>query len=63
MKNKKTMLDYCKYVLQQVSFDARLFRKEYRKSVVWLGPVELKQLKQWIRNNKNSIKIKLYENY
>lgn len=57
------MLDYCKYVLQQVSFDARLFRKEYRKSVVWLGPVELKQLKQWIRNNKNSIKIKLYENY
>lgn len=51
MKGKKTMLEYCKYILRQVSFDTRLFRKEYRKSILWLHPNELRQLKEWIRSN------------
>ncbi len=51
MKAKLSMLDYCKKVLRCVSFDKRLFRKEYRKSIAWLNPVEAKLLKQWIRNN------------
>jgi hypothetical protein len=54
MKPKKSMLDYCKKVLQCVRFDIRLFRKEYRKSIRWLEPMEVKQLKQWIRQGKTS---------
>ena len=49
------MLDYCKDILQRVSFDARLLRKEYRKSILWLQPSEVQQLKQWIRNNKTQL--------
>lgn len=52
MKAKKTMLEYCKYVLQRVSFNPGLLRKEYRKSILWLQPGEVAQLKQWIRKNK-----------
>lgn len=51
MKTKLSMLDYCKKVLYCVSFNKRLFKKELRKSILWLSPVEVKQLKQWIRNN------------
>lgn len=53
MSTQKSMLDYCKKVLQCVRFDMRLFRKEYRKSIRWLEPVEAQQLKQWIRQNKS----------
>ncbi len=52
MKAKLSMLDYCKKVLRCVSFDKRLFKKEYRKSITWLTPIEVKLLKQWIRNNQ-----------
>ncbi|MBI3220197.1 MAG: hypothetical protein HYZ44_11855 [Bacteroidetes bacterium] len=51
METKLSMLDYCKKILRCVSFDKRLFRKEYRKSISWLNPTEIKLLKQWIRNN------------
>lgn len=47
------MLDYCKKVLQCVSFDVRLFRKEYKKATRWLAPVEIQELKQWLRQNKS----------
>lgn len=46
------MLDYCKYVLQRVSFDVRLFRKEYRKSLRWLSRDETIRLKEWVRTNQ-----------
>ena len=49
MKNKKSMLDYCKQILEAVHFDRRLFRKEYRKSIKWLPEPEVKKLKNWIR--------------
>jgi hypothetical protein len=45
MSAKKSMLDYCKKILQRVHFDARLFRKEYQKSIRWLEPAEAYQLK------------------
>ncbi len=50
MKNKLSMLDYCKQILKSVSFDKKLFRKEYRKSLRWLAPPEGIELKNWIRN-------------
>ncbi len=56
MHTKLSMLDYCKKILRCVSFDRRLFKKEYRKSILWLNPIEIKQLKQWIRSNSFALK-------
>lgn len=50
MKTKTTMLEYCKKILQSVSFSRQLLRKEYRKSIQWLKPEEQLYLKHWIRN-------------
>ncbi len=49
MRYKTSMLDYCKKILQLVSFNKRLFRKEYRKSLGWLSQYEAIELKNWIR--------------
>lgn len=46
---KKSMLDYCKLILSKVSFDKRLLRKEYRKSMMWLSIHEQYHLRQWFR--------------
>jgi hypothetical protein len=46
---KTSMLDYCKMILKAVHFDARLFRKEYRKSLLRLNPLEAVELRQWLR--------------
>jgi len=43
------MLDYCKTILKAVSFDRRLFKKEYRKALLWLSNDEGKELKYWLR--------------
>lgn len=51
MKDQKGMLDYCKLVLTSVSFDRKLFKKEYRKALRWLTPPETASLKLWLRNN------------
>lgn len=50
MKTKTTMLEYCKRILQSVSFSRQLLRKEYRKSIKWLTTEEQLQLKSWVRN-------------
>ena len=42
------MLEYTKTVLQKVSFDARLFRRELEKAIDRLLPNELLELKQWL---------------
>jgi hypothetical protein len=42
------MLEYTKTVLQKVSFDARLFRRELEKAINRLLPSELEELKQWL---------------
>lgn len=47
MKTKKTMLEYCKAVLDAVSFDQELYQKEYKKSLGWLSADESNELKQW----------------
>lgn len=41
------MLDYCKLILQKVSFNRGLFHKELRKAVVMLQSDEVPQLKVW----------------
>jgi len=41
------MLELSKKILQKVSFDRKLFRKELRKSLNWLKPNERILLKTW----------------
>jgi hypothetical protein len=41
------MLEYCKTVLQKVSFSPPLFRKELKKSLRWLQKEEVYLLQAW----------------
>ena len=41
------MLKFCKSVLEKVSFDPKLFRKELMKATRWLNKKELSKLKVW----------------
>jgi hypothetical protein len=43
------MLEYCKLVLEKISFSRRLFRREYRKTFRYLEPQEHFELKRWLR--------------
>jgi hypothetical protein len=45
------MLDYCKLILQKVSFDNVLFEKELIKSFNYLRPEEIKDLILWAQTN------------
>ena len=42
-----TMLEYCKLILEKISFDVVLFRREFRKALRNLLPHEVQDLKQW----------------
>jgi hypothetical protein len=42
------MLEYVKTILQKVSFDLSLFRKELQKSIDWLTMKEQGELKAWL---------------
>ncbi len=46
------MLEYVKTILKKVSFDKRLFRKEYKKSLSWLTSHEVSELRNWIRQQR-----------
>ena len=41
------MLDFCKKVLERVSFDKKLFRKELSKAVRWLKGDDIVLLRLW----------------
>jgi hypothetical protein len=47
MTKVNVMLEYCKTVLQKVSFSPSLFGKELGKSIKWLTKDELFLLKTW----------------
>lgn len=51
MKVKKSMLEYCKFILSKMTFSKSLFRKEYKKSVGWLAKPEAELLIEWVRTN------------
>ena len=48
---KTSMFDYVKLILAKVSFNRKLFRKEYRKSLKVLSANETSELKAWLRDN------------
>jgi hypothetical protein len=43
------MLEYTKIILEKVSFDPRIFRKELRKSVNYVTKEEYGHLKAWVK--------------
>lgn len=45
------MLEVQKKVLSGVSFSRSLFRKELKKSQVWLQAEEFEELKTWVKSN------------
>ena len=44
------MLAYCKLILQKMSFNKKLFLKEYRKSLSYLNSEEQNELRRWVRD-------------
>ena len=51
IKNSIGMLVYCKLILEKMSFNKKLFLKEYRKSLSYLSVEEQSELKKWLRGN------------
>jgi hypothetical protein len=47
---RKIMLDFSKMILEKVSFDKTLFRKELMKAIKWIEPNEKAQLRAWCLN-------------
>lgn len=45
---KRPMYHYTKKVLESVSFDSILFRKELEKAIKWLLPYEIEELRRWL---------------
>ena len=51
------MLEFCKSVLEKVSFDQMLFKKELMKSIQWINTTDAKSLREWcieMYGNKHS---------
>lgn len=55
------MLEHQKIVLENVSSDVRLFKKEIYKSLSWLEPSEIEEFKSWLvrRFNRSHAEILL----
>jgi hypothetical protein len=51
------MLDFSKMILTKVSFDPKLFHKELRKLLLWLGDdkEEVENLYEWCSENYGDI--------
>jgi len=48
-KFKLSMFEYSKVILSKISFDRKLFIKEYRKAIRYLDNNERNALKHWVR--------------
>jgi len=48
--DKNSFLNYYKTILEKVSFDQRLLKKEYSKAVKLLGDPEAKDLDFWLKS-------------
>ena len=50
IKFKCSMLEYSKLILSKMTFDKKLFKKEFRKAFRYLNREERKQLIIWVRS-------------
>lgn len=58
-----TMLDYCKVILEKVSFDRSLFEKELLKAIAMLIPTDRDELKAWVTRNFGAQYQSFFNNY
>tara|TARA_B100000989_G_scaffold92271_1_gene66743 strand:- start:771 stop:968 length:198 start_codon:yes stop_codon:yes gene_type:complete len=49
MKEEKTQLEFYKIILEKVSFDKKLFEKEFNKAIIDLSYKDSNELKRWKR--------------
>lgn len=51
------MLDFSKMILSKVSFDPKLFHKELRKLLMWIGndTEEIESLYEWCTENYGDV--------
>ena len=54
-KFKLSMLEYSKIILSKISFDRRLFIKEYKKAFRYLDNHERNALRQWVRAESGTL--------
>jgi hypothetical protein len=50
VKFKCSMLEYSKLILSKMTFDKKLFEKEFRKALRYLNRDERRQLVNWVRS-------------
>ena len=49
---KESFLEYTKYILEKVSFDVELLKKEYKKSLKILKRDDILQLNSWVKRQE-----------
>ncbi len=54
MQKGMSWLSYSKIILEKVSFDQKIFRKELRKSLARLSRDEIRKLESWCQSNFNT---------
>lgn len=54
-KFKLSMLEYYKVILFKISFDRKLFKKEYKKAIKHLDDGQRAALKNWVRSQWNMV--------
>ena len=52
---KRSMLEYAKLILSKMTFDKKLFRKEFRKAFRYLKRDERTRLLNWVRSKKEML--------
>ncbi|CAN5226685.1 hypothetical protein BH09BAC1_BH09BAC1_05870 [soil metagenome] len=58
-----SMLDYCKVILEKVSFDSILFEKELRKALSMLIPNDRVELQMWVLGTYGNQYQTFFNNY
>ncbi len=54
---KESFLEYTKYILEKVSFDVELLKKEYKKSLKILKRDEILQLNSWLKRQEWNLQL------
>lgn len=57
IKFKCSMLDYSKFILSKMTFDKKLFKKEFRKAFRYLNREERRQLIIWVRSESDLLRL------
>jgi hypothetical protein len=57
IKFKCTMLEYSKFILSKMTFDKRLFKKEFRKAFRYLNREDRGHLIKWVRSKSELLSL------